>query len=128
MTAWRTRFAPEFLQWFGLVGGAVAWAAHLGFGFFVAQARCGPGSVHWGIDNTTWQATLMAVTALIVALAEVAAVLTLLDTRDSSYSDAPPYGRRHFFALAAVAGNVLFFVAVILEGVGAIAHTACGQS
>jgi hypothetical protein len=118
---------PELLQWFGLFGGGIAWAVHLGLGFFVAQARCGAGSVHWGVDNTTWQVVLMIAAAAVVALAEAACILTILGTSDSTYEDVPPYGRRRFFALGAAAGNVLFLVAILLEGIGSIAHDPCRQ-
>ena len=40
----------------------------------------------------------------------------------------PPEGRRHFFALAASIGNVLFLVIIVLSGTGAIVHEPCMQS
>jgi hypothetical protein len=33
-----------------------------------------------------------------------------------------------FFAVAALLGNVLFFVIILLSGVGAVVHLPCTQS
>jgi len=43
--------------------------------------------------------------------------------------DAPgPEGRLHFFAVAALVGNVLFLMLVGLDGLGSLTHLPCVQS
>jgi len=122
MTAAGRRFTPEFLQWFGLFGAALTWTAQLVIGFGVGVARCGPANAVLGVDVRAWQLTLMAAGVVLVLLAEAAALATLWETRAVEYDDPAPDGRRHFFAVAAVLGNLLFLVAIVLSGVAAIVH------
>ncbi len=117
------RRGAEFLQWFGLLGAAIAWAAQFVIGFGVTLPSCGVG--RWGIDVDTWQIALMAIAVTLVLLSEAAAIRILLETRTVDHEDAPPWGRRHFFAVAAVLGNILFLVIVLTSGIGAI-YSTCG--
>jgi hypothetical protein len=130
MTVARFRLRPslEFLQWFGLFGAALAWAGEHVIGFGLTEARCGVGGREWGIPLHTSELALLALALVFWALSEGAAVLILVRTRRLDHQDPPPDGRRHFFAVAAVAGNVLFLVAMLLDTIGAVAHTACGQA
>ena len=123
-----TRRFPEALQWYGLFGAAFVWAAQLLLGFAVAQANCNKGSATWGIDLVTWQSVLMGVGLLLAAAAEAAAISVVLATRDTEYDGAPPRARRHFFAWGAMLGNLVLFNAILLQGIGAIAHGTCQQA
>jgi hypothetical protein len=120
-----TRLRPELLQWYGLFGAALAWAAQLIVGFGVSYANCTDASRHWGLDVVTWQIVLGAVGLVFAGLAELAAVTVLLETRGVSYDGSPPQGRRHFFAYAAALGNVLFFGAIVLTLVGGLSNATC---
>jgi hypothetical protein len=122
-----SRLRPELLQWYGLFGAALAWAAQHVIEFGAGYAQCLSASRHWGIDITTWTIVVTAVGLLFALLAEAAAVKVLLETRGVEYDGAPPLARRHFFALAAALGNVLFIVAIVLNAVGALAFTDCRQ-
>lgn len=122
MTAPARRFTPEFLQWFGLFGAALTWSTQLVLGFGVALARCGAANAVLGVDLRAWQLTLLGVGVVLVVLAEAAALETLWETRAVHYDDAAPDGRRHFFAVAAVLGNLLFLVAIVLGGVAVVIH------
>jgi hypothetical protein len=122
MTAAGRRFTPEFLQWFGLFGAALTWSAQLVLGFGVSVARCGAANAVLGVDLRAWQWSLLGIGVALVLLAEAAALETLWETRAVHYDDAAPDGRRHFFAVAAVLGNLLFLVAIVLGGVAAIIH------
>lgn len=128
MTAPARRFTPEFLQWFGLFGAALTWSAQLVLGFGVALARCGAANAVLGVDLRAWQLTLLGVGVVLVVLAEAAALETLWETRAVHYDDAAPDGRRHFFAVAAVLGNLLFLVAIILSGVAVVVHEPACQT
>jgi hypothetical protein len=117
----------ELLQWFGLFGGAAAWTLDHGGLFALAVARCNPGSARWGIDDETWKIVLTVAFGLVAAAAEAAAALTWLRTRGTEEDDPPPLGRIHFFSLCAVAGNVLFLGAIVLDGIGSIYWHPCLQ-
>ena len=120
-----TNARAEALQWFALFGGALAWATQLVLTFGVATARCSAAGSQWGVDQRTWAIAVAAAAAGIVLLAEAAAIAVALDTRGVPEDGPPPAARRHFFAVAAVVGNVLFLGAVILGGVGSVLHPTC---
>jgi hypothetical protein len=119
---------PEFLQWFGLFGAALTWTVQLVVGFGVTIARCGPANAVLGVDVKAWELALMGTGIALALLAEAAALNILWQTRNVDYGGPPPEGRRHFFALAASIGNVLFLVVIVLSGTGAVFHQPCTQS
>ena len=115
----------ELLQWYGLFGAALAWAGQHVVVFGVASADCLNASRHWGLDVTTWVIVCSAIGLLCAAVAEVAALSILLETRALEYEDPPPGGRHHFFAFGAALGNVLFIMAIVLNAVGTLASQGC---
>ncbi len=115
----------EFLAWFGLFGAALIWAVQLVVGFGVTVAACGAAGRVWGIDVDAWEIALMTVGCIVVLLAEAAAVSIFIETSELHHEDPPPWGRRHFFASAAMLGNVLFLGAILLSGLGAIYLQGC---
>lgn len=116
---------PELLQWYGLFGAALAWTGQLIVGFGVVYADCATASSRWGIDIVTWEIVLMVVGGLLAVVAEAAAINVLIVTRALHYEDPPPEGRRHFFAFGAALGNLLFIVAILLSGIGALSNATC---
>lgn len=116
-----TRVRLEVLQWYALLGGALAWATQHVAGYFVSTAGC--GSV--AIDMKPIQVALAVGAGLVIATAEGAAFAVF---RATSGSAAPPAGRLHFFAEAALLGNILFLVIVVLTGLGSVHHLPCAQS
>jgi hypothetical protein len=120
------RLRLELLQWFGLLGAALTWTGQLVLGYGVTVGHCNPANLGGSLD--TWQIVLMAAGGPIVLAAEAAAIAVFLETRDAGHDGAPPDGRRHFFASAAVVGNVLFLIIILLSGVGALANSGCGQA
>jgi hypothetical protein len=117
---------PEVLQWYGLFGAGLAWAGQLIVGYGVAYADCGTRAAsRWGLDLATWEIVLMVVGGLFAVVAEAAALNVLLATREVDYDDAPPDGRRHFFAYGAALGNVLFIVAILLSGISVLSNSGC---
>jgi hypothetical protein len=117
----------EILQWGGLLGGALVWAAQHVVGYGITEAECGAGGLHWGIQNDLWQGALMAAAAACVVAAELAAITVILATRRSSYESPPPPGRVRFLAIAAAAANVIFLVIILLDGFAAILNVTCRQ-
>ena len=116
------------LQWLGLLAGAAAWAGQLVVGFGITQAECGAAGSGWGIGNDVWQAALLAASVLAILVAEAAAVTVVVRTSGTSYEGAPPAGRVRFFAIAAMAANVIFLMIVVLSGTASIANVACRQA
>jgi hypothetical protein len=116
-----TRFRLELLQWYALLGGAVAWAAQQVTGYFISTAGCGSPA----FSARTPQIALAISAGMLVLAAETSAFLVF---RATSGDDPPPGGRLHFLAEAALLGNVLFFVTVVLTGVGSVYHLPCAQS
>jgi hypothetical protein len=117
----------EFLQWYGLLGAAIVWAAQLVLAYGLTVARCGAGG-SFGLSLDGWEVVLMAVAVLLAALAECAAVAVFLETRPVEHDGPPPDGRRHFFATGAMVGNLLFLTVILLTGIGIVAHAPCLQS
>jgi hypothetical protein len=128
MSALRWPIRPELLQWVGLFGAAMGWTAQHITGFGVTIAECGAGGSAWHLDRTTWQLTLMLVGGLLIVIAEAAAITVLVRTWGVAEDAAPPAGRQHFFAMAAAVGNVLFFVMILLSGIGTLVTTPCHQA
>jgi hypothetical protein len=122
------RRRSELLQWFALFGGAIAWTLQLVLGFGVALAACGPAGRRWGVDVVTWQIGLMAAALVVALCAEAAAAAVWLETRGLEDDAPPPAGRLHFFAVAALLGNVLFCGAILLGGLAAIHWAPCDLS
>ena len=118
----------EILQWLGLLVGALVWAAQHVVGYGVTEAQCSPGGAHSGISNDAWQASLMAVASVAILGAEAAAITVFMATRTTSYEAEPPPSRIRFFAIAAMVANALFFVIVLLNGLGSIFSVDCRQS
>ena len=128
MSRTRPILRAELLQWVGLGAGALTWAGQLLVGFGTTVANCSAAGAGWAIGLHTWEVVLTAIGAVFVLGAESAAVSVFLATRELEYDGPPPDGRRHFFASAAMVGNLLFLVAILLSGVAAISHEACRQA
>ena len=116
----------EALQWFGLLGAALAWTGQFVVGQGMTYAVCGVVGSRWGIGTMVWQMTLTASAGLVAVLAEVAAVWLFLDVR--MRDNEPPGGRWVFFAYAAVPANVVFLALILLTGIAAVYHVPCVQS
>jgi hypothetical protein len=123
-----TRNRLEFLQWFSLFAGPLAWATEHVVGYFISDAACNVAGVQWGLDGAAWEAVLAVLTGAVVITAWLAAFVTFRETRTVDKDEPGPLGRIHFFAQAALLGNVLFFVIVVLDGVGTVHDLPCRQS
>jgi hypothetical protein len=117
----------EILQWFGLLAGALVWAAQHVVGFGITEAECNSGGLHWGIQNNVWQGALAAAAVAFVVAAELAAIAVIVATSRSSYESPPPPGRVRFFAIAAATANVIFLMIILLDGFAVILNVTCRQ-
>ena len=116
------------LQWLGLVGGAGVWFASFVGGVGVSQAVCNPGGKRWGVPFDTVEIALAAVAVALLVAAELASVVVFRATRDVGEEDAPPPGRLHFFASAALLANLLFLLIVVLSTVATVVNRTCHQA
>jgi hypothetical protein len=123
-----TRTRLELLQWFGLLAGGAAWAAYLVFGYGMMLVDCSPGSRAWGASRGAYELPFMLAALAIAVAAEAAAAVLYREVRRVHYDAPGPRGRLHFFAVAALVGNVLFATAIVLMGIGVFAGAACRQS
>jgi hypothetical protein len=71
---------------------------------------------------------LAVLVGIVVIVAWLAAFVVFRETRTVDLDAPGPLGRIHFFAQAALLGNLLFFVIVVLDGVGAVRELPCHQS
>jgi|GraSoiStandDraft_8_1057269.scaffolds.fasta_scaffold380839_1 hypothetical protein len=123
-----TRTRLELLQWFALLGGALAWTLDHVLGYFVSDGGCSPQVEHWGIDAGLWGGLLTGFSAVAVLAAQAAAVVVYRATNGVAHDAPGPEGRLRFFATAALVGNVLFLMLVGLDGLGSLAHLPCAQA
>jgi hypothetical protein len=118
----------EVLQWLGLFVGAALWATAHVVGFGISEARCSAGGMGWGIHFDLWESVLTAIAGVLVLSAAFASGAVLLQTSRLSYEEGPPEGRIRFFAIAALAANVLFLVMIVLYAVGTTVNIPCRQA
>jgi hypothetical protein len=116
------------LQWFSLFAGPLAWTTEHVVGFGISDASCHVAGAQWGLDPTVLQTVLAVIVGAVVAAAWLAALVAFRETRTVDPYTPGPLGRIHFFAQAALLGNVLFFVIVVLDGAATVYHLPCRQS
>jgi hypothetical protein len=119
-----TRARLEALQWYALLGGALAWTTEHVLGYFVSDGGCTGHVAHAGL----WGALLTVVGVLAVSGAQAAAITVYRATSTVGHDAPGPEGRLHFFAVAALVGNVLFLMLVGLDGLGSLTHLQCAQA
>ncbi len=122
----RARPLHELLQWFGLLGAALAWSGQFVVGMGMSFATCNVVGNHWGIGQTTWEIALTAAAGSVAVLSEVAAVWLFVALRD--HDNEPPGGRHVFFAYAAVPANLIFLALILSTGVMSLYHLPCRQA
>jgi hypothetical protein len=118
----------EFLQWFGFVAGGTIWFTVFVAAVGASEAVCNPASARWGIPHDLVQICLLSFAALCVLCAEVAAVLVFRSTSDAEEQGPPPHARMRFFAVGAMAGNLVFFMIILLTGIATVADRLCHQA
>jgi hypothetical protein len=113
------------LQWVGLLLGGLVWFAYHITGYGLTEAAC--DSVRWNIHHDLWQTIAVVVAAAFVLVAQAASIAIIRRTAETSYDGDPPLARMRFAAIAAAVANVVFFMAIVLDGVGSIFNIACRQ-
>jgi len=132
-----TRPPSTVVVWFGVLGGALAWATQFvaGLAFTFAQCNAPPG--RWDLPVQTWQAAL-AIAGVVVGLASSLVCVRLYRrTRNLDHSAAterlgkgspPPVGRINFLATTGLLVNLLALAIMVMTAVGAPLLRLCQQS
>lgn len=133
------RYRPSnWLVWFGVGGGAVAFTIQFVAGLAFSFAQCANGTTtRWDIPVRAWQVGL-ASGGFIIGLAStvVAAMIfrrtyrvgdTFGEERRGDGS-APPLGRIHFLAIVGLTVNVLVMAIMAMDAFGTGLHGLCVQT
>lgn len=125
------------LIWFGVVGGAGAWAlqfiANLAFTF--AQCNAPPG--RWQLPVHAWEIALSVVAIAIVLLAEGVCGWLFVQTYQHDHVSAPerhgegsppPTGRINSLSMMGLLVNFLALAIIVMTAIGAPLLSVCQQS
>jgi hypothetical protein len=125
------------LLWFGVLGGALAWAAQFVVGLQLTFAQCNSPGGRRQLPVQTWQSALAAA-GVVVGLA--ATVVSWRIYRATSEVDgvaeherrgegfAPPVGRINFLATVGLLVNFLAIAIMVMTAIGAPLLRVCQQS
>lgn len=124
----RVRLAGGLLLWYGVLGGAVAWAVHLLAAWSLDELACAAGS-----DRVSglplWQAVGIAVVVPAVATAGSLLVAALVWRRTAQAQSAGDedraIGRSRMLALVGLWANLLFLTIIVLGGVAVLVFPPC---
>ena len=124
----RARLAGGLLLWYGVLGGAVAWAVHLLVAWPLDELTCAAGSDRIAAVPL-WQAVGLAVVipGLVTAGSLVVAALAWRRTAraQSAGADDPAFGRSRMLAVVGVWANLLFLTIIVLGGVAVLVLPVC---
>jgi len=118
----------EYLQWFGFVAGGTIWFGSFLAGLWTSAAVCNAGSSRWGVPLDTVELATGILALACLAASEAAAVAVFRATRAAEEEGPPPPARMKFFAIGAMAGNVLFAMIIVLSTLAAVVDRACHQA
>ncbi len=124
------------LLWFGVLGGAVAWAVQFVANLAFTLAQC-QQPARWMLPVHSWEIGI-SVAALLVGLASSACALSLF--RRTYHIDhvmvqelhgdghQPPLGRVHFLSIIGLTLNVISMTIIVMTAIGAPLLPVCQQS
>ncbi|SCG73167.1 hypothetical protein [Micromonospora inositola] len=124
----RARLAGGLLLWYGVLGGAVAWAIHLLAAWSVDELTCAAGSERVAAVSL-WQAVGLAVVIpglVTVGSLLVAALVWRRTVRaQSGGAEDRAFGRSRMLAVVGVWANLLFLAIIVLGGVAVLVLPPC---
>ena len=128
----------NWLVWFGVAGGAVAFAIQFVAGLAFSFAQCVNGTTtRWHIPVRDWQIGLASGGFVIgVASTVVAAMIfrrtyrigDIFGEERRGDGSAPPLGRIHFLAIVGLTVNVLVLMIMAMDAFGTALHGLCVQT
>jgi hypothetical protein len=127
----------NYLVWFGVLGGGIAWAVQFVANLGLTFAQCDQPVQRWALSVHDWEIGLSAA-AVAVGLAATA-VSVWLFVRTYRHEDAaelerqgmgvhPPLGRLSFLSMVGITVNVLAITIIVMTGIGAPLLPVCQQS
>lgn len=126
-TTARRRRLGSALTWFGVVGGALAWTAHLLGAWAINELTCGVGrTTVAGVPLVAVMWVTVIVPALVTAAA--LAISTLLWRRESAAAHQRGdrgYGRASMMGLVGLGANVLFLAIIVAGGAAVLVLPVC---
>ena len=113
------------LLWFAVLGGGVAWAAHLLVGWFLVEViACAPAATHRGqVLGLSLSSVIVLLTVALGLVAAAAALLAWHAWRRLARPVASPagggraVGRAGFMALVGLGMDLLFLAIIVLSGI-----------
>jgi len=113
------------LAWFAVLGGALAWAAQLAFGYQLALARCSSLNARFSIPFHVWGIALSSLAVTVALLSEATAIFVYRATREA---ETVRVKRVHFLSITAITINPLVLAISAMSGVGTALLSLCHQS
>ncbi|MFG3417803.1 hypothetical protein [Micromonospora sp. NPDC047730] len=120
----RARLAGGLLLWYGVLGGALAWAVHLIVAWGVDELTCATGSTRVGAVPLRLVVTLAVV---LPALATVGSLLAagLAWRRIRQDGEDRSVSRTRMLAVVGIWLNLLFLTIIVLGGVALLVLAPC---
>jgi hypothetical protein len=128
---------PTALVWFGVLGGALAWATQFVVNLAFTWAQCNQPGDRWRLPVHGWGIALSAVAIAIGLAAEAVCVWLFLQTWQHDHVAAAersgegtpaPTGRINFLAMVGLCVNFLSLAIVVMTAIGAPLLPVCQQS
>jgi hypothetical protein len=113
------------LVWFGVIGGAAAWAIQFLFGMQLGLARCESPNARFQFPVHGWAIGLAAGALAILVLAQVSSVVVFRATREK---ETISMQRIHFLATVGLTVNPPLMAIAIMTGVGSPLLSLCQQA
>lgn len=128
--SYRARGGSTGRLWFGLLGGAVAWVAHLLVSYLLVEITCAPSSLGFTLLGFSGSAVmLLALTLLTVLIALAAALVAYQDWRRFKRSARDAQMLRSSGTDLSLIGFLLsglFVLIILIEGLPIFFLRACG--
>ncbi len=131
-----TKIPSNRLLWFGVLGGAVAWAVQFVANLAFTLAQCGQPA-RWMLSVHTWEIGI-SIVALLIGLASGVVSLNLFRRTyrigdvlaEELHGDGyrPPLGRLQFMSIIGLTLNVLTLTIIVMTAIGAQLLPVCQQA
>lgn len=120
------------LLWFGVLGGAAAWAIRLTFSYAIVAIGCDfglTGPAAFGLTMLDMAAlTVTAITALVSAVATFVSWRIWRRTRRGAWEHSGgPVGRSGYLAIFGVLMSGLFVIVILMEGSAVLFLDICAR-